>query len=46
MAEEWTEKVFEVQRGSDRIILVKLIVGHRTVTFFVCVIGCMPHRVI
>ena len=24
VAEEWTEKVFEVQRVSDRIILVKL----------------------
>ena len=46
MAEERTEKVFEVQRVSDRIILVKLIVGQRMVTFFVCVIVCMPHRVI
>ena len=27
------EKVFEVQRVSDRIILVKLIVGQRVVTF-------------
>ena len=27
VAEEWIEKVFEVQRVSDRIILVKLIVG-------------------
>ena len=33
MAEEWTEKVFEVQRVSDRISLVKLIVGQRVVTF-------------
>ena len=33
MAEEWIEKVFEVQRVSDRIILVKLIVGQRVVTF-------------
>ena len=33
MAEEWIEKVFEVQRVFDRIILVKLIVGRRVVTF-------------
>ena len=33
MAEEWIEKVFEVQRVSDRIILVKLIVGQRLVNF-------------
>ena len=33
MAEEWTEKIFEVQRVSDRIILVKLIIGMRVVTF-------------
>ena len=33
MAEERTEKVFEVQRVSDRIILVKLIVGQCLVTF-------------
>ena len=33
VAEEWIEKVFEVQRVSDRIILVKLIVGQRVVTF-------------
>ena len=33
MAEEWIEKVFEVQRVSDRIILVKRIVGQRVVTF-------------
>ena len=32
-AEEWIEKVFEVQRLSDRIILVKLIVSQRVVTF-------------
>ena len=37
VAEDWTEKVLEVQRVSDRIILVKLIVGQRVVTFFVCV---------
>ena len=33
VAEEWIEKVFEVQRVSDRIILVKLIIGQRVVTF-------------
>ena len=33
VAEEWIEKVFEVQRVSDRIILVKLIVGKCVVTF-------------
>ena len=33
VAEEWIEKVFEVQRVSDRIILVKLIVGQCVVTF-------------
>ena len=33
MVEEWTEKGFEVQRVSDRIVLVKLIVGQRVVTF-------------
>ena len=33
VAEEWIEKVFEVQRVCDRIILVKLIVGQRVVTF-------------
>ena len=33
MAEEWIEKVFQVQRVSDRIILVKLIVGQHVVTF-------------
>ena len=32
VAEEWIEKVFEVQRVSDRILLVKLIVGQRVVT--------------
>ena len=32
MAEEWIEKVFEVQRVSARISLVKLIVGQRVVT--------------
>ena len=33
MAEEWIEKVFEMQRVSDRIILVKRIVGQRVVIF-------------
>ena len=33
VAEEWIEKVFEVQGVSDRIILVKLIVGQHVVTF-------------
>ena len=33
VAEEWIEKVFEVERVSDRIILVKHIVGQRMVTF-------------
>ena len=33
VAEEWIEKVFEVQRVSDRIILAKFIVGQRVVTF-------------
>ena len=33
VAEEWIEKVFEVQRVSNRIILVKLIVVQRVVTF-------------
>ena len=35
MAEEWIEKVFEMLRVSDRIILVKLIhvVSQRVVTF-------------
>ena len=37
VAEEWIEKVFEVQRVSDRIILVKLIVCQRL---------CMPYRVV
>ena len=33
--EEWIEKLFEVQRVSDRIIYVKLIVGQCVVTFLV-----------
>ena len=32
VADEWIENVFEVQSVSDRIILVKLIVGQRVVT--------------
>ena len=32
VAEEWIEKVFAVQRVSDRILLVKLIVGQSEVT--------------
>ena len=33
VADNWIEKVFEVQRVSNRIILVKLIVGQHVVTF-------------
>ena len=33
VAEEWIEKVFEVQIVSNRIIVVKLIVRQRVVTF-------------
>ena len=33
VAEEWIEKVFEVQRVSDRIILGKLIVGQSVIKF-------------
>ena len=33
MAEEWIEKVLKVQTVSDRIILVKLIVGQCVLTF-------------
>ena len=32
VAEEWIRKIFEVQRVSDRIILVKLIVGQHVDT--------------
>ena len=32
MAKEWIDKVFEVHRVSDRIIIVKLIVGQHVVT--------------
>jgi hypothetical protein len=32
VAEEWVDKVFEVQRVSDRIIMLKLIVGQRVIT--------------
>ena len=37
MAEEWLEKVFEMQRVSGRIIIVKLIVGQCVIIVFVCV---------
>ena len=37
VAEEWIEKVFEVQRVPDRIILVKLIVGQGVVNLSDCV---------
>ena len=43
MAEEWIEKVFEVQRVSDRIILVKLSEACSVWLLF-CL--CMPHRVV
>ena len=33
VAEEWVEKVFDMQRVSDRIILGKLIVGQSVATF-------------
>ena len=33
VAEKWIEKVFEVKRVSDRIILVKIIVGQRVLCF-------------
>ena len=33
VAEEWIQKEFEVQRVSNRIILVKFIVGQHMVTF-------------
>ena len=36
LAEEWWEKVFEVVRVSDRIILIRLTIG-KTVFVFVCV---------
>ena len=32
MAEKWIEKVFEVKRVSDWIILVKIIVGQRVLS--------------
>ena len=37
VAKEWMEKVFKVQRVSDRIILVKLIVGQHVVNCSVSV---------
>ena len=33
VAEEWIEKVFEVQRVSDRIVLLKIIEGQCVITF-------------
>ena len=33
LAEKWTEKVFDVQRISDRIILIRLVIGKRVFTF-------------
>ena len=33
MAEKWIEKVFEVKRVFEQIILVKIIVGHRVLCF-------------
>ena len=33
LAEKWIEKVFDVQRISDRIILMKLIIGSSVLTF-------------
>ena len=41
VVEEVIENVFEVQSVSDKIILVRLIVGQRVVTF----LSSMPHRV-
>ena len=41
MAEKWIEKVFEVKQVSDRIILVKIIVGQRVLfLLFVYVSQC------
>ena len=36
LAEEWWEKVFEVVRVSDRIILIRMTIG-KTMFVFVCV---------
>ena len=33
LAEKWTDKVFEVKRFNDRVMLLKLIVGNAVVTF-------------
>ena len=33
MAEKWIEQVFEVKQVSDRIILVKIIVGQQVLCF-------------
>ena len=34
LAEKWIDKVFDVKRFSDRVMLVKLILGMSVVTFF------------
>ncbi|XP_014678683.1 PREDICTED: uncharacterized protein LOC106818498 [Priapulus caudatus] len=36
LAEEWWEKVFQVMRVSDRVLLVRMVIG-RTVFAFICV---------
>ena len=33
LAEKWVEKVFEVQRITDRILMLKLIIGKQIFTF-------------
>ena len=33
LAEKWIEKVFNIQRFSDRIILIRLIIGKEVYTF-------------
>ena len=33
LAEKWIEKVFEIKRYSDRVMLMKLIIGESVVTF-------------
>ena len=43
VAEKWIEKVFEVKRVSDWIILVRIIVGQRVLVVF-CL--SMPHSVV
>ena len=32
LKEKWTEAIFDVKRVSDRIMLIKLVVGKSTVT--------------